>query len=99
MLADSMTIMVVIGPHNFRSAREGVIQLSTHIMIFIATVTQPVQAGQFGHLSEAESMAKIMKINNAMEIAAIIRPLGGKAPSCVPPCVIRPQGAPNIKAI
>ena len=94
-----MTIIVVIGPHNIRSAREGVIQLSTHIIRFMATVTQPVQVGQFGHRPVIESMDKIMKVNNAIEIAAIIRPLRGKAPSCVPPCVIRPQGAPNIKAI
>ena len=99
MLAESMTIIVVIGPHNLRSAGEGVIQLSTHIMKFIATVTQPVQAGQFGHLPVIESMDNIMKISNAMETAAIIRPLRGKAPSFVPPCVIRPQGAPNIRAI
>lgn len=99
ILAANIAITLVIGPHKRRSARDGVIQLSTHMIELIVTVSHPVHLGQWGQSSLIERIDRIIARSKMIETAAIIRPCTGNAPSCVPPCVIRPHRAPKINAI
>ena len=89
--------MDVMGAHTSRSGREGVIQFKSVLTPCMPIATCAVQPDQLGASPAAEVTLAPINISRKTDNAATARPATGSGPSWLPPCVMRPHGAPKIK--
>ena len=89
--------MDVMGAHTSRSGREGVIQFKSVLTPCMPIATCAVQPDQLGASPAAEVTLAPIDISIKTDNAATARPETGSGPSWLPPCVMRPHGAPKIK--
>ena len=89
--------MDVMGAHTSLSGREGVIQFKSVLTPCMPIAICPVQPDQLGASPAAEVTLAPINISIKTDNAATARPATGSGPSWLPPCVMRPHGAPKIK--
>ncbi len=89
--------MDVTGAHTRLSGREGVIQFKSVLAPCMPIATYAVQPDQLGASPAADATLALIKIRIKTDNAAAARPETERAPSWLPPCVIRPHGAPKTK--